>query len=146
MVRLAMVGAADLQRPGRELAEEHRPARRRRFDRAAAGRTSAWRLRLCPSPAFAAPSARRHPEPPAHVCEDVFQLLLGALGRPAFGFEAERHVATAAVGAEAQRESPSGLPVADHDFAFRPLWHLTSPRQRRLRDVARTERPSPAVR
>ena len=144
VVRLAVVGAAHLERPGRELAEEHLPARRRGFNRAAAGRAFTRWLRRRPSPAFPAPSPRRHPEPAPHVCEDVLQLLLGALGAPAFGFEAERHVATAAVRAEAQGESAPDLPLAGDHFSLDPLRHLGRPLQPLVGGVSQTELEQPA--
>ena len=53
---------------------------------------------------------RRPPDPAAHVGEDVGQLLLGLVARPALGGAAERHVAALAVGAEAQGEGAALAP------------------------------------
>ena len=58
---------------------------------------------------------RRHPEPAAHVGEDVLQLLFGFAGAPALVLIAERQVLALAVGAEAQRVAAAALPLAHLD-------------------------------
>ena len=68
----------------------------------------------------------RLPDAPPHVSEDVGELLLGFVAGPAFGAGAERQVAPLAVGAEAEGEGMTSLPLQLNHLPCRSPCHLAS--------------------
>jgi hypothetical protein len=68
----------------------------------------------------------RLPDAPPYVSEDVGELLLGLVARPALGARAERQVATLAIGAEAKGVGGTPLPLQLDHLPCRSPCHLAS--------------------